>query len=374
MDDTLGRGAPQMLRMLLFGVLAALAFVVLSFFASASSASADEGSGLLGAVGSTVETVADTGGGAVEAVAEPVVEPVVETASPVVESVVEPVAQVVEPVTAPVAEVLPAPVAEVVTAPTEVVPTVVDTVNTVGDVANDTVSGTVGTVGDVVSGVAGSGLVGGVIAPVVDTVESLPVVGAVVESTGLGGVVTDVAVGVDETLPVVVGELPSSVAPVVPTVPGGTQGGGVTVPSPPSFPGLPIPGAPSVSLPGASVADLPPAVASVVRQSSSPVDAAQLARLFRDAGTASAQTVQDAAGAASITPSSPADRGASSVTLGAASGAGAAISGSSATGGAAPATADHGALSASLVLLSRGGDVDDDIPAVPVYATDVSPD
>ncbi len=43
----------------------------------------------------------------------------------------------------------------------------------------------------------------------VDNVESLPIVGAVVEGTGLGGVVTGVGDTVDETLPVVVGELPS---------------------------------------------------------------------------------------------------------------------------------------------------------------------
>ncbi|MCJ1708496.1 hypothetical protein [Microbacterium sp. VKM Ac-2923] len=150
---------PRTLRVFLLGVLVSLATAVLSLFATSMSASADDsGSGLLGAVGSTVNGVTDTAGDVVE---------------PVTTAVVEPVANVTD--------------------------------------------------------VAGSGVVGAIVDPVVATAGSLPIVGPVVEQSGLGGVVTGVAGAVDETLPVVVGTAPE-IAPVVPSLPG--DGGEVLSPAP----------------------------------------------------------------------------------------------------------------------------------------------
>ncbi|PTT17669.1 hypothetical protein DBR36_10390, partial [Microbacterium sp. HMWF026] len=117
------------------------------------------------------------------------------------------------------------------------------------------------------------------------------------------------------------------------------------------------------------------ATASLAPSVSTTALADQIARLFRGAVSTATQTAQAAAaGAASGIPSSPVADDASSLTFGVSTGSASSAFGGSGAGGAAPATADHAALSAAIVLLSRGGAVDDDLPAVPVYATDVSPD
>ncbi len=59
---------------------------------------------------------------------------------------------------------------------------------------------------------------------------------------------------------------------------------------------------------------------------------------------------------------------------GASAGSASTASPGSGAGGTTPATAGDAANQPSIVLLARGGDVDDDLPSVPVYDTDVSPD
>ncbi len=113
----------------------------------------------------------------------------------------------------------------------------------------------------------------------------------------------------------------------------------------------------------------PPVSAAVMPAVSASTSAAQVARYFEAAVLASLPTTVDA-------PSTPAESPADDtpLALGASTGAGSSASAGTGGGGATAATADHGALSFALTLLARGGDVDDDLPGIPVYDTDASPD
>jgi len=352
MENASDRGAPHLLRLLLVGVSTALGAAALSVALSASPASADDGSGgLLGTIGSTVNQVTDTVDDVVGTVVSPTVEHVTETVAPVTEVVTD---------------VAPAPVAEVVTTTTD---TVSSTVSEVVDTANTTVGGTVGTAGDAVTDIAGSGVVGGVVTPVVETVQSVPVVGDVVHAVGLDDLISGVTDAVDAALPVIVGTLPP-ISPVIPAIPGISTdpGGEATTPIVDALPLEPLPveaaADSAVTVPGAPSTGPSPVSSSPRTAPSGPV-----ATLFAAAtgGDASA-TLASAQNALQALPTDV------HVDLGASTGSGSSASGNSGAGGANAATTDGGKLFAAPLLLDRRNVVDDDLPGTPVFDTDISPD
>lgn len=342
-------------RLIVIAVLAALAWCVLSLFASTSSASADEnGGGLLGVVGQTVSGTGEVLGGVTDA-AEPVVSTVVD-------------------VVAPVAEPLPAPVAEPVGQVVDTVVTTADqTVAAVDSVAVTAVDTTLNTVADV----ADAGLVGQVVTPVVDLVESVPVVGAIVEGTGAGGLLTGTAGAVDSTVGTVVGTPGPSVGSIVPELPLSGVDEVVDILDPststgsgselPVLPGIPLPVVPSV-LP---VTDIPVATASAAALSSSPSRGSS----GSPAGHGARFAAPEGTGASVSSYTSPADSGPS---LGGAPGGflGAAGSANAAAGASGPAAGlahedGHGSIYSFTTLRSA---TDDDLPGAPVFDSDVSPD
>ncbi len=109
MDDTLKSGVPRTLRIALFGVLAAVALALVSLFISASSASADDGSGLLGSIGSTVDDVTDTAGKVVDDTAKKAADTTEKVTDKVEKAAPAPVAEVVEKAPAAIVEAVPAP-------------------------------------------------------------------------------------------------------------------------------------------------------------------------------------------------------------------------------------------------------------------------
>ncbi|MEX8034239.1 hypothetical protein AB6V29_14485 [Microbacterium sp. 20-116] len=348
MENASDRGAPHLLRLLLVGVSTALGAAALSVALSASPASADDGSGgLLGTIGSTVNQVTDTVDDVVGTVVSPTVEHVTETVAPVTEVVTD---------------VAPAPVAEVVA-------TTTDTVSEVVDTANTTVDGAVGTAGDAVTDIAGSGVVGGVVTPVVETVQSVPVVGDVVHAVGLDDLISGVTDAVDAALPVIVGTLPP-ISPVVPAIPGISTdpGGEATTPIVDALPLEPLPveaaADSAVTVPGAPSTGPSPVSSSPRTAPSGPV-----ATLFAAAtgGDASA-TLASAQNALQALPTDV------HVDLGASTGSGSSASGNSGAGGANAATTDGGKLFAAPLLLDRRNVVDDGLPGTPVFGTDISPD
>lgn len=337
MENTFDRGAPHALRLFLIGVLTALGFAALSLVLSVSSASADDGSqgGLLGTVGSTVGQVTDTVDEVVGTVVAPTVEHVTETV-------------------APVTDVAPAPVAEVVT-------TTTDTVSDVVDTAETAVGSTVDTVADTVTEVAGSGVVGDVVAPVVDTVQTVPVVGDVAHAIGLDDLLSGVTAAVDAALPVIIGTLPP-ISTTVPTLP--VDGGEVATPSPDAVTAELFSAAAVVAGPASTD---PSPTASPLRTSGS----ADVAALFAAAPTGGASAALAGAQKALSGLDLDTDHG---VALGSSTGTSSSASGNSGAGGVSAATADSGRISAAQLLLDRRTVVDDDLPGTPVFATDVSPD
>jgi len=354
MENASGRGAPHMLRMLLVGVSTALGAAALSVALSASPASADDGSGgLLGTIGSTVNQVTDTVDGVVGTVVSPTLEHVTET---------------VAPVTQVVTDVAPAPVAEVVTTTTE---TVSNTVSEVVDTADSTVGSTVDTVGDVVTDVAGSGVVGKVVAPVVDTVQTVPVVGDMVSSIGLGDLLSGVTDAVDAALPVIVGTLPP-ISPVIPTIPGvpTVPGSDITTPIIDIVPAE-IFSAAAASDATAVVTGILSTDPSLVPSSSRTAPSSGAATVF--SATSTGEVSAAVAGAQSA-PSGPQGSDEPLATFGASTGTSSSASGNSGSGGVGAATAGNATLFSAALLLDRRTVVDDDLPGTPVFGTDVSPD
>lgn len=353
MGDAAFRGTCAVVRVALIALVIGLFWVALSLVLSASPASATESrSGLLGDVTDTLEDTAEETLGAVDAVVAPVVEPV----KPVVESVVKPVQAAAEPVQAVTKPV----VTEVVEPVTK--PIVREVVQPVADVVDGAVNGT----GDVVFGVTdgASELLDGVLPldPITDPVAELP--------ADLGGVLDGV---LDETgdvvaeLPGEVVELPGAVVDLPGTVvdlPGAVIDG-------PSV--QPAPGVVSPALDGReSDAELPAsAVASAILPSAQAPLA--LSAPFR------AGTVVVASGTtAGPSFATLADR-LVQAPAGLASGG---LAGGDATDASADSAAASGAPAAvtgdaaALRLLTGVGSVvtDDQLPTVPTFESDATPD
>ncbi|MGP3533606.1 hypothetical protein ACTU3I_02345 [Microbacterium sp. RD1] len=217
MEHVQSRSRVRPARLLLFALLAALAWCLLSLLAPTSSASADDGqrgSGLLGAVGDTLAGVSDTleqTTGVVDAVVTEVVTPV---APPVVAPVPAPVAEpVVTPPPAPVAQ--PVPVVPAVPDVVAIAPSVADAVI---DTVNATAAATVDDVTSAVSEVGAAGTVSRVTAPIIDLAGSLPVVRVVADRLELADTVGTVADSVDRTVASVIGT-PTPTGPLLPPLP-----------------------------------------------------------------------------------------------------------------------------------------------------------
>jgi len=179
--------------------------------------------------------------------------------------------------------------------------------------------------------------------------------------------------------------LPST--PVVDVEPGGE----VVVPSPvgslPSLPAVeptataPEPAEAPVALPEAPT-PLPeaPTTLPAVAQPVSPAPTSGIRSLeaqTADLAVAFDEVAGHLATASVALPSSDEDAPAQPHSLmlpGASAGSASTASPGSGASGTTPATAGDAANQPSIVLLARGGDVDDDLPSVPVYDTDVSPD
>jgi hypothetical protein len=323
----------------LTGVGIAFAWIAVSVFFGLGSPDAhandDEGAGgLLGGATSIVdETVSRT----------------TDAVTSTVSTVTEPVATVVETVQS----TAPAPVAEPVKDVAKVVEAVAETVTApVAEiVSNDVVSTAV--------------------TPVVDVVESVPVVGAIVDQTGAGDAVKDVAETTDNAL----GSVSDSTTEVVEAV-----DGSIDVPPLPTAPAAPstpvVPAIPDLDLDAVTGEDAG-AVAHTV------------ADLGSQAGTAELSATADAASFAGFT-------GVSGVAV---NGATAGISGFSASigttltmpsmGELCPAQLSAGSngagpgawaflalfpFAAHRAWVRRHGAGDDDVPPAPFFGTDVSPD
>ncbi|ANJ28245.1 hypothetical protein [Agromyces aureus] len=229
------------IRYAILGAGISAAWLTISLFSGAQSASADErdGGGLLGAVGSLLGGVSATTGA------------VGDTLGAVVGTAVEPVNSVLEPVVAAV----PAPVAPVVELVPPVVDGTTDTVDTVVETVDTAVVGTVGEATQALTEVASGGTVGRILDPVVGTVDRVvggvpvlgPVVGGLLGDSGVSGVVTPVTGAVDGLLGGLIGstgELPGGVLPEIPGIPllpgdgsaGGSEGQEPSLPvSPPAI-------------------------------------------------------------------------------------------------------------------------------------------
>ena len=344
MDAVARRSAFPALRLLGLAFLATLVWVVLSLSLSTSSASAndDSGSGLLGAISGTVNDTTGAVGGLVGTV----------------DDTVASVVQVVEPVAAPVTSVIPAPVSEPIRVVSD---TAVDAVNTVVEHVDDTAASAVDTVTETVSQVAEAEVVGTIVDPVVETVVSVPVVGAVVSNTGLDDLLTGAADTVDHVVPGVIGS-PGPTAPLIPGLPGSAVEEGVDTVSP----ATPAPG-------------ILPLDDSVVPAQPEAVDVSQPVAAVADDNPAERVRTAFAATAAPTTGDSSVHAGTptpSPVTHGLGDGIPGSSSASLTSGGSGPSAArlDDRAAAPVFVLLFRSALVDDDLPGAPTFATDVSPD
>jgi hypothetical protein len=365
MDVTQSRRPTRGGRLLLLALFAAIAWTVLTLFASVSSSSASEGddpgSGLLGAVGNTLDAatsaVAETTGAVDQLVTE------------VTTAVTPAVQPVVSPLPAPVAQ----PVAEVVTTVTETAQTAVAHVDTAAVDAVDTATSTV-------TGVAGAEVVSTVVKPVVELVESAPVAGAVVETIGLGDGLNQVAAGVDGTLSTVVGSAPpvGSILPELPltavtdaaTVIGGAGADGVDPPAwgvLPVLPFLPSPHQASrvagttVAMPSAA-----PGPPDALRaRAGAPVAISGPSTPLRGLSWPADSAVQGHVDSAPFGPGLP---------IGSAVAGGPASATSAGAGSALAGLAHedpHGPLYGFSTLRTT---IDDALPGAPVFDTDVSPD
>lgn len=340
MDATHSHRLSRLSKLLLAGIGVAFAWVLLSFTLGLSTAQAhaDDDSGLLGAVASTVEdttsTVADTAAGTT-AVAVETVAPVVETVAPVVQTITA-VADPVVPV---------APVVEVVDA------TVTPVVETVADIAAS-----------------------GVVAPIVDStvgvVGDIPVVGGVVSGLGADDALSSVGHSVDGVLQGTTGAVADTVTDVV-----DTTGGAVT---------------PPVLAPGASVEDVVAGTGAdhlVSRTVLPPADAARASSAQPFETILRAVYLTGAAAWASLTSDSPAaatSAGAAAVPGGALGGALAllrsalqadsVLTGPAGAGPGAWVLVALGFVVAYRAWVRRTGLENDTAPAAPAYSTDVSPD
>lgn len=338
-------------RLVLLALLASLAWCVLSLFASSPSASADDGSsrgsGLLGAVGETLESVGGT------------LEQTVAGVDAAVAAVTTAVAPVAEPVVAPV----PEPVSEPVVAVVQTATTTAD--STVGATDAAIVAG-IDAVASSVTEVAQAAPASDLVAPAVTLTSQVPVVADVLDRTRAGDALTGIAEGADAAVSALIGSAPPT-APLIPDLPLSGLApvtDALTAPGPVLLPGLPLPGRVLPDRP--SVAGDGPLAALLAAPG--PPEALRVDAASADRGT-SVSTLDPAASAASRA----AERTGAPGLSGALAGSSASLTAGGGSGGVAALGAEsapHSATGASSVRLPA----DEALPGAPVYDTDVSPD
>lgn len=341
-------------RLVLLALLASLAWCVLSLFASSPSASADDGSsrgsGLLGAVGETLEGVGGT------------LEQTVAGVDAAVAAVTTAVAPVAEPVVAPV----PEPVSEPVVAVVQTATTTAD--STVGATDAAIVAG-IDAVASSVTEVAQAAPASDIVAPAVTLTSQVPVVADVLDRTRAGDALTGIAEGADAAVSALIGSAPPT-APLLPDLPLSGLApvtDALTAPGPVLLPGLPLPGRVLPDRP--SVAGDGPLAALLAAPG--PQEALRVDDASADRGT-SVSTLDPGASTAAGA-SRAAERTGAPGLSGALAGSSASLTAGGGNGGVAALGAEsgpHSATGSSSVRLPA----DEALPGAPVYDTDVSPD
>jgi hypothetical protein len=361
MTATTGERHHRFIRLAVLAAGVGGAWVALSLTFGAASASADEhdsSGGLLGIVGSVVDSVGGTTqavSDSVDTVLDATLEPVL--AEPVIQTVVE-----------EAVEVAPAPVGGVVDTVPDMVGSVGETADAVVDEVNAVVNGALNTGTGALDDVASSGPTRSIVTPVVGIVDevtgSLPVVGSLLGEKPLGSIAAPFTDAVDVTLDSVVGTTPARdpAGPgILPELPG--TSGVPTVPDP-ADPGSDVSG-PALPRPPAVDPDR-----SVIRPPGEPSASTRASTLPTGAAVAAAasgsQPASDAPGGS--LPGSAPGMPVGSAPAGSGTGSG--------SGGASTAGSDallHG-FSADASVSRSTASADDELPSSPVYATDSTPD
>ena len=217
-------------RLLLLAGGVGLAWCALSVLGQSSAASAsenDDPSGLLGTISSTLQQTTSAVSGVIDAV-EPVVIEVVHTvASPAPAPAPAPAPPQAPPVAAPtVHSAVQGVVQSVGNAATSTVSGVTVTLATALDGTAGTVDAVTGVVAETTTGVLSGLSLTETVAPVLETVHGLPVVGMLVDRLGLGETLGAVVTTADELLATLTGTTTAIVgAP-------GQSGNGVLIPLP----------------------------------------------------------------------------------------------------------------------------------------------
>jgi len=349
-------------RLMLLGLLACLLWCVLSLFASATSATAHDGSartgsGLLGVVGETLNGVGHA----------------VQQTTTAVDEVVASVTTAATPAVAPALPPVPEPVAQPVVAVAE---TVTQTADTAIAAVNHTAGGVVDTVTATVSEIADAGAVSAIVTPVVDVTAEIPAVSGALDRTGVADALIGAAFGLDAAVSGVVGDAPTA-APLLPDLPvSGLIPPTDLLTSPPatSLPGLDgllpmLPAPASVELADAPATHAAAAAAANGGAGVWPVrspHATGVPTLEQKALDGQSPLASTSGGTGTSPSSAPGLRASLGATgsITAASGGGASVS-ALGTEGLFPSAAD---------VSSVRHLADDALPGAPVFDTDVSPD
>jgi hypothetical protein len=350
-DSEPRQGRWSRLLLLAGGVgLAWCAFSILGQSSAASAAENDDPSGLLGTISSTVQQTTSAVSGVIDAV-EPVVIEVVHTVAPPAPAPA-PAPPQAPPVSAPtVHSAVQSVVQGVGNAATSTVSGVTQTLTTTLDGTAGTVDAVTGVVAETTTGVISGLSATQTVAPVLETVHGLPIVGLLTDRLGLADTLGAVVTVADDLLATLTGTTTAIVgAP-------GQSGNGVFLP----LPGLlPLTGEAAAAAPASSVESAAPSLTTQ--------QALTFAGLFAGALVAGAVVpVASAAGTGSgrwggsplapFAPSSP----------------------SLIMAGMAAAAALWAALVEFSWFARPGGHglvslADDALPGAPVFATDVAPD
>lgn len=327
MDMTAHPARVPVFRLLAIGTAVAFAYLLLALLVGFGSggARADDASDRGGVLSGVTDVVNDTVGG--------------------VTDVVQSTTQTVTTSVQQAAQAAPAPVQPVVS----------------------TVTNTVQAVVQPVAQAAETGVVGTVVAPVVDAVAAVPVVGDVVQSIGVDKTVTDVA----STADTAVGQVVTTVSGT-PTTVGGTRPPLVNLPdveSPVTVPGTGS--GDSVTdalhaLAGVAVAGAPLLSAAASAVSDAYIHALPVFTAITAMGTAAAGLVSTGAQMGGILSSA--------LALGVCAPGGSSPLGPNGAGPGALALAAFAPLVAYRAWMRRNGWNDDVAPPAPTYDTDVSPD
>ncbi|WP_156138930.1 hypothetical protein [Microbacterium mangrovi] len=217
------------------------------------------------------------------------------------------------------------------------------------------------------------------VAPVVQLVTAVPVVGDIVKTTGIDTTLTGVAGAVDTTVGTVVGGTAGAVTGSIPPVltgPGASgSGSDPNGALPGTTPSSPSAGLPGVASPGAVGAVSPPALSAPVDAASASAIGSTMATLTRSFAAVALVSARDVAAAWFPTSSAPAAPGSPFAGMSAQC----VLGGACSFGPSGAATGALGALSilafvAAYRAWMRRREQDDRVPHAPVYATDTSPD